>query len=228
MGDTYEPGAPSLRAMLPSMVGGAVVPLVTYHLVRAHVGSDAVALAWAGVPAAGYVLARLARTRRVDPIGALMLAGFAVGVAASLALGGDAFVLKIRESAFTVVFGALCLVSLRAARPMMFHIGKALSAGDDPDRRAAYDRLLDSEHGRQAFRTITAVWGCGLVAECAVRVALAVSLSTSLFLVVTPAIQFACFCAMFGFTVAWARRGRRRVEADGLVYPSVPAAAAGA
>lgn len=223
MGANYEPGAPSLRAILPSLVGGAAVPLATYNLVHRHVHSDAVALAWAGVPAALWVLVRLARTRRIDPIAALMLAGFAIGVATSLALGGSALVLKLRESVFTLAFGIVCLASLGRPRPVMFHIGKLLSAGDDPDRRAAYDELLDSEHGRQAFKVITAVWGVGFVVECGVRVLLAVTLPTSTFLAVAPAFQISCFAAMFTFTVAWARRGRRRAEADGVAYPSVPA-----
>jgi hypothetical protein len=213
--------------MAPGMIGGAVVPLGVYYAVRPQVGSDATALIIAGAPAAAWVAWQWARRRRIDPIGSIVLFGFIAGVLASIVLGGDAFVLKVRDSAFTALFGLVCLGSLLATRPLMFFIGRALSAGDDPVRVAAYDTLWTLPTGPRTFRLITAVWGLGLLVEAGGRVVLAEVLPTGPFLAVSPVWSGAAFAGLFAFTVWFGHRARRRGEVllagTGLVYPSVPA-----
>ena len=62
------------------------------------------------------------RKRRIDPIGCIVLFGFIAGILASIALGGSAFVLKVRDSAFTALFGLACLTSLySASSPHVLH-----------------------------------------------------------------------------------------------------------
>ncbi len=99
----WEPGVPSVRNLLPSIIGGAVVPLAVYYLVRHRVHTDADALIIAGIFPAAWVTVQFVRQRRIDPVGAIVLFGFVVGVAASLLLGGNAYVLKVRDSVFTAV-----------------------------------------------------------------------------------------------------------------------------
>jgi hypothetical protein len=230
--DQWEPGAPSLRAMAPSTVFGALIPLGVYYGVRNHVSSDATALVIAGAFPAAWVLVELARKRTLDAIGSITLFGFLAGIAASYALGGNAFVLKVRDSAFTALFGAVCLVSLLWHRPAMFHLGKALSAGDDKDRRKAYDELFELPTSRRTFLVITAVWGAGLLVEAAARIVLAVALPTGTFLAVSPALAAVCFGAMFVFTLRYSKLARQRGEAlladTGISYPSVPTSIASA
>jgi hypothetical protein len=212
--------------MLPSVVGGAIVPLAVYYGVRGEVHGDAPALMIAGAPAAAWVLVQWIRKRNVDPIGLIVLIGFVVGVAASAALGGDAFVLKVRDSAFTFIFGLTCLVSLTWRRPVMFFIGRALSAGNDPEKLSAYDELYDMPTAPRTFAAITACWGVGLMAEAAVRVVLAEVLPTGPFLAASPALAGVVFGGLFAFTVWFSRRARRQAEAifgdSGLAFPSVP------
>ncbi len=227
----WEPGAPSARAMAPSVVGGAVVPLAVYYAVRSHVHSDATALMIAGVPAAGWVLIEWLRRRRVDPIGLIVLFGFVAGVIASVALGGDAFVLKVRDSVFTAAFGVACLVSLTWRRPIMFFVGRALSAGNDPDKVHAYDELYEMPTAPRTFAVITGCWGVGLITEAGLRVVLAVVLPTGPFLAASPALAGTIFGGLFAFTVWLSKRARRigeqRYEDSGVVFPSVPAVAPG-
>jgi hypothetical protein len=209
----WEPGAPSLRAMAPSLVGGAVVPLGVYYLVRSHVGGDATALAIAGIPAAAWVALQWVRRRRIDPIGAIVLFGFVAGLAISYALGGNAFVLKVRDSAFTALFGVASLASLwLGSRPLMFSLGRALSAGADPVRREAYDALWEVTPARVVFRITTAVWGVGLIAEAACRVLLAAVLPTGRFLAVSPVVGFAFVGSMLAFTIWFSRWSRERIQ----------------
>jgi hypothetical protein len=213
--------------MAPSVVDGAVVPLVVYYAVRSHVQGDATALMIAGAPAAGWVLIEWLRRRRVDPIGLIVLFGFVAGIVASVALGGDAFVLKVRDSAFTAMFGVACLVSLTWRRPIMFFIGRALSAGNDPDKVRAYDEMYDLPTGPRTFAVITSCWAVGLVTEAGLRAVLAVVLPTGPFLAASPALAGTVFGGLFAFTVWFSKRARRTdeqlYEGSGVVFPSVPA-----
>jgi hypothetical protein len=225
----YEPGAPSMRAMAPSTVFGAIVPLAVYYIVRQHVSGDATALVIAGAFPAAWVLVELARKRTLDAIGSITLFGFLAGIAASYALGGNAFVLKVRDSAFTALFGLVCLGSLAWHRPLMFHLGKALSAGDDKDRRAAYDELFTLPTARRTFAIITVAWGLGLLVEAGARIVLAVALPTGMFLAVSPVVGGVFFVALFVFTIRYSKLARVRGEAllagSGLSYPAVSSAA---
>jgi hypothetical protein len=225
MAEAWEPGAPSVRAVAPGAIGGAVVPLAVYYSVRPHLGGDAPALMVAGIPAAAWVAVQWVRQRRLDPIGSIVLFGFIAGVIASVALGGSAFVLKVRDSGFTCLFGLACLASLLRPKPLMFYIGKALSAGNDPAKLTAYDDLWTMPTAPRTFRIITAAWGCGLIVEAGVRVILAAALPTGTFLAVIPVVTAVVIGGLFGFSVWFSKRARRIAEeiyaGEGLVYPSV-------
>jgi hypothetical protein len=195
------------------VIGGALVPLGVYFAVRKHVHSDAEALIIAGLFPAAWIVVQFVRQRRIDPIGAVVLFGFAVGVAVSTLLGGNAYVLKARDSAFTAVFGLACLVSVFAKRPVIFYVGRLLSAGSDPDRVAAYDALHELPTGQRTFRVLTLVWGLGLLSEATVRLVLAAFVSTGAFLAVSPIISAVCLGGMFAFTVWYSNRARTIGEA---------------
>jgi hypothetical protein len=212
--DGWEPGAPSLKAMGPSAIFGGLVPLGVYYLVRSHVGGDAPALAIAGVPAALWVTVEWIRQKRIDPIGAIVLFGFIAGLTVSYALGGSAFVLKVRDSAFTCLFGLACLISQFAGRrPLTFYIGRALSAGDDPIRRRAFDGLWEMPPARLIFLIINTAWGVGLICEAALRVLLALVLPTGPFLAASPAVSGVFLGGLAAFTIWISKWGRNRAEA---------------
>jgi uncharacterized membrane protein (DUF485 family) len=223
--EAWEPGAPSVGVIAPSLIAGVAVPLTVYFTVRRHVSSDATALIIAGTFPAAWVAIQWVRTRRVDIIGSITLFGFLAGVVVSQLLGGNAFVLKVRDSAFTALFGIACLVSLRLQRPMMFYIGKALSCGDDVRRRAAYDELYEIGEAQRVFALITVCWGIGLIVDAAGRVLLAATLSTGSFLILSPILAFFVFGGLFVFTGVYSRRARKAGEAElaeqGMTYPSV-------
>lgn len=224
--EVWEPGAPTFQALGPSAIFGAVVPLAVYYVVRHHVSGDAVALAIAGAFPAAWIGVEWVRRRTIDPIGGIVLFGFVAGLLAAVALGGSAFVLKVRDSAFTSLFGVACLASLAGRRPLMFFLGKALSAGDDPDRRAAFDAMWELPTVPRVFRIITAAWGVGLICEAGLRVVLAVVMTTGTFLAVSPVVAAVTFGGLFVFTVRYTRRRREQssalLEELGLTFPSVP------
>jgi hypothetical protein len=212
-GAAYDNALPSIRALLPSIFFGAVVPLTVFNLVHHHVHSEAEALILAGIFPVVWVIFNLIRSRQVDVVGIVVIIGFAVGVVTSTLLGGNTYVLKARDSAFTALFGLFCIGSvLTRHRPTIFFVGRYMAAGNDPVKKAEYDELLNVPTGRETFRLLTLVWGIGLLVEAGVRLVLADSsvLSTSAFLAVSPVISFICIGGMFAFTIFYTKKAQAR------------------
>ena len=194
----------------PSLIWGAALPIGVYFLVRSHVRTDAAALIVAGCFSAGWILLQFVRQRRVDAVGVIVLSGFAVGVVSSTLLGGNAYVLKVRDGFFTALFGVACIVTVFTHdRPALFYVGRYLSAGNDPDKVSAFDRLHELPVGRHAFRVLSVVWGIGLVVEAAFRLTLADILPTGTFLAVSPFITAGVIGSLFAFTALYTTAASR-------------------
>ena len=127
-------------------------------------------------------------------------------------LGGNAYVLKIRDAGFTAAFGAFCIATIfTQGRPALFYVGRYLSAGRDPVKSAAYDSLHDLPAGRHTFRVLSVVWGIGLIVEATARMIIADVLPTGTFLAVSPFITAGVIGSLFGFTVIYAKRAQMAV-----------------
>ena len=213
MRPTTQPGAqrliPSVREHLPSVVWGAILPLGIYFLVRSHVQTDTQALIIAGGFSAAWVVFQFVRQRRIDLVGVIVLSGFAVGVGSAELLGGNSYMLKVRDAFFTAIFGAVCIITIFThRRPALFYVGRYLSAGQDPAKMAAYDELHEVPIGRHTFRVLSVVWGIGLIVEAGSRMTLAELLPTGTFLEVSPFVTGSVLGSLFAFTVVFVRRSQ--------------------
>jgi hypothetical protein len=205
--DGWKPGIPSVREHLPSLVFGAALPIGVYFGVRSHVDTDAQALIAAGSVSVAWILVQFVRQRRVDFVGAIVLFGFAVGVVSSTLLGGNSYVLKVRDAFFTAIFGIACIVTVYTHdRPAFFYVSRYLSAGNDPAKVAAYNQLHDLETGRHTFRVLSVAWGIGLVVEGTLRMMLADAVPTGTFLAMSPFITATIIGSLFAFTAVYAKR----------------------
>jgi hypothetical protein len=213
-GPAWQPGIPSIREHLPSLVFGAALPIGAYFVVRSHVDTDAQALIVAGGFSVGWILLQFVRLRRVDVVGAAVLLGFAVGVVSSTLLGGNAYVLKVRDGFFTALFGVACIVTLYTHdRPALFYVSRYLSAGTDPAKVSAFDRLHELPIGRHTFRVLSVVWGIGLVVEASCRLTLADVLPTGTFLALSPFITASVIGSLFAFTAVYTKRTQLQAAA---------------
>lgn len=232
MVDAVEPApeysrsmVPSARTLVPQILVAGVLPLIGYVLLRPHVASDWVALAVVMVfPVAEIVFERV-RNGRFEPIGIIALVGIALGLIGAVALHGNATLLKVRDGLLTGAFGAVCLLSLLARRPLMFYLGRSFASEDNPSARADFDQMwqLPTVPGR--FRFITALWGVCLVVEAVVRTILAISVSTTLFLIVSPIVGWGVIGALLWYTAVFSRTRTQRVialvEADPTLAPGL-------
>jgi hypothetical protein len=204
---SWQPGIPSVREYLPSLIFGAALPIGAYFVVRRHVQTDTAALIVAGCFSVAWILLQFVRQRTVDVVGVAVLVGFVVGVLTSTLLGGNAYVLKVRDGFFTLLFGVACIVTLYTHdRPALFYVSRYLSAGKDPAKVSAFDRLHDVPLGRHTFRTLSVVWGVGLVVEATTRLTLAELLPTGTFIAVSPFITAGVIGSLFAFTAVYTKR----------------------
>ena len=125
----------------------------------------------------------------------------------STLLGGNDYVLKVRDGFFTLLFGVACIVTLYTHdRPAFFYVNRYLSAGTDPAKVSAFDELHDLPVGRHTFRMLSVVWGIGLVVEATTRLTLADVLPTGTFIAVSPFITGSVIGGLFAFTVVYTKR----------------------
>jgi hypothetical protein len=186
------------------------------------------ALILSGVFPAFGVLLGVARDRRVDVFGVLVLVGIAVGAVLGLASGSARLVL-LEGSVPTAVFGAVCIASLWTARPLMYRFAIEFIGADTPRGRDFADNWR-YDGFRHAFRVTTVVWGVAYLAEAMARVFIVEFTSTGAALALSKVTPYAVAGVLAVWNVAYARRSRRTGErlgaaahARGEVPPPMPA-----
>lgn len=197
--DTSTPGPPFPDLMIPkeSLRRGVLLmasPLVAYALVRPAVSSDALGLAIAAaIPILFSIVLALVR-RRVDPLAGLATVGFSLACVIAVLTGGSSLPLKLNEAFITFGIGVVLVLASLIRRPLP--IARLL-------RITHPDRQLDSALG--------AMIGGFLVLHALLHLALAVSLSTSSYLVAGRAIDWGTIAlAVLGLAVFLRRSGLRR------------------
>ena len=185
-------------------------PLAAYSLLRSAGLSTVSALVLSGAfPALGIAVG-VARQRRVDAIGVLVLAGIAVGTVLGL-VSGNARLVLVEGSVPTAVFGLLCLGSLWSRRPLIYRFALEFMGADTP-RGRDFEGLWRYPGFRHAFRLFTVVWGVAYLAEAAARVIVVETTSTATALTVSKVMPFAVGAVLAGWMVAYGRRAKRQGE----------------
>ncbi len=156
------------------MLAAPLVSVVVYFAVRPAVGSDAAALAVAGVIPAAYAITAVVIRRRVELWAVLTAASFAVGCVASLLAGGSSLPLKLHEAAVTFVLGIVLLVAVLARRPL------------------PVSRALKVPHAERSIdATLSVMVGSFLLLHALLHLALALILSTGAYLTAGRVVSWA-------------------------------------
>jgi len=206
--------APAKGGMVRSIATIVIVdvgaPLAAYSLLRSAGMTAMTALLLSGVFPALNVTISAIRHRRLDLVGALVLAGIAVGAVLGL-VSHSTRLLLIEGSVPTVIFGVACLGSLWTPRPLMF--GFALEfAGPDTARGREMTRLWQYEGYQRVFRTITAVWGTAFLLEAALRVVIVYNTSTGTALASSKVTPFLWTGILSAWTVAYGQHRKKKGE----------------
>jgi intracellular septation protein A len=192
-------------------------PLAAYNLLQSAGLSAVTALVLSGVFPAVGLAARAIVHRRVDAVGAVVLAGILVGTVVGL-ITHNARLVLLEGSVPTAVFGLACLGSLRARRPLMFSIALEFNGPDTANGRE-FTSLWRHEKFRRLFRVITAVWGVSFLVEAALRVVIVYNTSTSTALGLSKVTPFIWAGVMVAWTFAYGayhkKKGEQRMAVAG-------------
>ena len=190
-------------------------PLAAYNLMRSAGLSAVTALVLSGVfPAAGLAL-RAIMSRRVDAVGAVVLAGILVGTVVGL-ITHNARLVLLEGSVPSAVFGLACLGSLRTRRPLIFSIALEFN-GPETAKGREFISLWRHQEFRHLFRVITAVWGVAFLVEAALRVVIVYHTSTSTALALSKVTPFIWAGGMMAWTFGYGAyhkyKGEQRMAA---------------
>ena len=192
------------------------LPLVIYDLVSPRHG-DVNALLASMVPPVLWSLVEFARSRRVDALSLLVLAGIGLSLIAAFG-AGDARWLQLRENVPTAIIGLAFLCSAAIGRPLIYLLARAALARKSPEELAAFECERDSDLFRRAMVVMTLVWGSGLIASALVSAALIFELSIHDYLIVSPILGYGTMGALALWTALYSRRARARADAEPASY----------
>lgn len=163
-------GREQLRALWPVVLIDLLSPIGVYYLFHALGATTVWALIWSGFPPAIRIVMGITHQRKLDVIGAFVLGGILVGSVAG-GLTDDAHLVLLDGVVPTVAFGAICLTSLLAHRPLIYRfalevLGETTALGRALEAHFALGRL------RRSFQAMTLVWGLAYLAEAAAQLAI--------------------------------------------------------
>lgn len=211
-----------LRSIAMIAVFDIAAPLAAYSLLRSAGMTAVAALLLSGVfPAAGVAIGVI-QHRRLDVVGAVVLAGIVAGTVVGL-ISHSARLVLVEGSVPTAVFGVACLGSLWARRPLIFSVVLEFS-GPDTAKGLEMTRLWQYEGYRHIFRVITAVWGIAFLLEAAIRIVIVYNTSTGTALASSKVTPFLFAGIMSAWTVAYGTRQKKKGERLAAITGEVPGA----
>jgi len=181
----------------PEIIANFVAPYLVYELLHTHYG-DTFSLIASAIPPLIWSGYELIKTRRLDAISILVVAGILFTVIAT-AFGGSARLIQIRDALVTGVIGLMFLGSLALEKPMIFYLARATQARHTEAGATKFETLWLRPGVPGVFRLMTAVWGIGLVLQTALMCWLAWIWPIGRYLLLSPFITY----AIFGVMMAW-------------------------
>jgi hypothetical protein len=214
-GEDARPGTqpPSRQAGMRALAGLAsliisfVVPLLSYGLIRPHVGSSAMALALAGAIPVVFTLAVLVVRRRLSPVGVAGAVSFGIGVLVSWACGGSTLALELQDPAIFGAIGIAFMVSVVIGRPLHPVILRMLGRSDP-----RYTDIANRAEHRTSMVTTT-VLGLTLLAYAVALAVLALTQSTSTFVALQHPVGLPIVATGIGGLFFYQRRVQARKRA---------------
>lgn len=186
-------------------------PALIYGLLQARWGEVPSLLA-SSVPPLVWSLVGLVRNRRIDALSIMVLVGIALSLIA-MAGGGSAQFLQLREKLVTALIGCAFLGSAAIGRPLIWPLARATMARESAESAAAFDARRDDPFVRRTIMVMTLIWGCGLLVDFAVSVALIFTISVAQYLVIGPIVGYVTIGGLAGWTVLYRRHRTHLAQA---------------
>lgn len=201
---------PPSRRPAPRLIAGLAVPVIAFFVILRLVGNATGALAITDAIPLLWVLGYGIWRRRVEPIGLIAVAVFALALVLTIVFGGSPLPLELRRSWFPGVVGLACLISLAARRPLLvIVVAKVAAARSQETDEPGAD--LDSPGARRSLTVMTAIIGVTGTADAIAQIVLALTVSTSTFVVVARVASYAIIGSGLAVGALYVRRVRARL-----------------
>ena len=205
---------PRFGALYRSLTLSVVLPLVLVLVLQRRFGVPLVeGLAIVAVFPLADIVVSWFRTRRLEPLGGVMLIVIISGIAASL-LTGDVHFVLLKESVGTLVTSLVFLGSLLMPKPLIFWLGRQFSTGGDAQRMARWDALWENAAFRSGMRFTTAVWGLGYLLDAIARGVAVYTLPPNVVVVLSPVSVIVVTSVLVVWTIRRSRRAQRLLAND--------------
>jgi hypothetical protein len=212
------PGGSQLRSIAKIVILDVAAPLAAYSLLRKAGLSTVSALIISGAFPAIGVAVGVIWNRRLDVVGALVLAGIVAGTILGL-ISHSARLVLMEGSVPTAIFGLGCLGSLWARQPLMYRLALEF-IGPDSAKGREMTSFWQFAPFRRIFRIITVVWGSGFILEAILRAIVVYNTSTGTALAISKVTPFIVVGLLFAWTFAYGSLNRKNAIAQGFVEVS--------
>ena len=171
-----------------------------------------------------WSLVTFIRTRRVDAISAMVIAGIVLSLLAYIG-ANDAKLLQLREKMVTGLIGIAFVGSAAIGNPLIYWLARAGVERQGAEALAEFESRKDIPLFRQTMTIMTLVWGVGLLADAGLGALLVRALSVSDYLLLGPLLGYGVTAALILWTLLFTRHqqrvGRaRRAAAVGADIPT--------
>lgn len=208
-----------LAMLVPTLVVSVAAPIAIFKGLEAAGVAPVWALAAGCLPPIANNLRVWLKSRRIDPVGLVMMASIAGGPAASLISGSLASRIAA-DCVLGAAWGMAFLGSLLLARPVLFYLIRALVAGEDATRIGIWNGLWRYAAFRGTLRSLTATWGAFYVAGVMIELGLTQVMTIDTVVTIGPLINLGATLLLVALTRLRMRTMRRRLERDeGLAWP---------
>lgn len=212
----------AVRALFKSALINMAAPALLYRLAAPHFPADSLLpLAISGIPPILWLAYSVVKLRAIDFLGLFAAENVVVSIAALLLADTERGAL-IGRSMQNVVLAALFLGSLAMARPLMFHMARQLSTGNDPGKRQSFDLAAGRPHALRVYRVLTLGWTAALLIKAAGSYYLAATFVAKDFLVFSPLWDLVSDSVLVTASILYGRKAlAARVPEPSLVAPAV-------
>jgi hypothetical protein len=198
-------GHVAVGALFKSVLINMVAPALLYRLAAPHFSAQSLApLAISGLPPILWLAFSVFKLKAVDFLGLFAAENVAVSMAA-LVLAHSEREALIGRSMQNVVLAAVFLASLALARPMVFHMARQLSTGNDPAKRESFERAAAQPGAMGTYRALTWGWTAALLIKAAMSFYLGGHLTTKSYLVASPVWDLASDTLLLTWTILFGR-----------------------
>jgi hypothetical protein len=198
----------TIKRLLPVLIKDIVPPVGTYYILHAAGVNDWLALLGGAVVSGALLVGEAVRSRRLDVFSGFMLGIFGVGLVAAL-LFDDPRLMVLKASLTSAVVGAAFLISCLAGKPLTYLAYRKAISGDPAavaELEAKYDEI---PRVRNLMRSMSMIWGVGLLAEAVARAVLAYRLPVSTMVGLSTVLTIGTIALLLVITVQVAKRAKQ-------------------